>query len=67
MDLTHADWRTSSRSGVNGNCVEVALNLADGVAVRDTKDRAGGALTFTHAQWATFVGDVQNGTFDLPR
>lgn len=66
MDLSQAKWRKSSRSGGNGNCVEVATNLPDGVAVRDTKDRNGGTLVFTRAEWAAFVGGVQDGEFDLP-
>ena len=41
MDLTAADWRKSSRSSNNGNCVEVALNLPTIVAIRDSKDPHG--------------------------
>ena len=66
MDLTQAKWHKSTRSGANGNCVEVATNLPDGVAVRDTKDRDGGTLIFTRDEWAAFVSGVRNGEFDLP-
>ncbi|MFY1654283.1 MULTISPECIES: DUF397 domain-containing protein [Micromonosporaceae] len=56
MDLTGARWRTSTRSSNNGgNCVEVADNLPGRVLVRDSKDRAGGVLTFDPAAWQTFV------------
>ncbi|ROO51655.1 uncharacterized protein DUF397 [Micromonospora sp. Llam0] len=56
MDLTGARWRTSTRSSNNGgNCVEVADNLPGRVLVRDSKDRAGGVLTFDPAAWRTFV------------
>ncbi|BEL04381.1 hypothetical protein Q0Z83_025720 [Actinoplanes sichuanensis] len=42
-DLTGAVYRKSRRSGSNGgDCVEVADNLPDVVAVRDSKDRDGG-------------------------
>jgi hypothetical protein len=59
MDLTGAVWRKSSRSnGTGGNCVEVAGNLPGVVAVRDSKDPAGPALTFGPAAWRAFLGTV---------
>jgi hypothetical protein len=65
-DLTGAVWHKSTRSGGNGgDCVEVAVNLPDVVAVRDTKDPGGAALIFTHAEWVAFVGGVKAGEFDL--
>jgi hypothetical protein len=61
-----AQWRTSSRSGGNGNCVEVAF-LDDGtVAVRDSKDRGGAVLIFTPAEWDAFIGGAADHEFDLP-
>ncbi|MGW5561522.1 DUF397 domain-containing protein [Micromonospora sp. NPDC003944] len=47
-------WRTSTRSGGEGDCVEVA-GFADTVGVRDSKDRQGPVLTFTPSAWAAFV------------
>lgn len=56
MDLSSARWRKSSRSGSSGgNCVEVADNMPGVVAVRDSKDPAGPALTFTPTAWRAFV------------
>jgi hypothetical protein len=56
VDLTRATWRKSSRSNANGGaCVEVADNLTDVVAVRDSKDPTGPALTFTPASWQAFI------------
>ncbi|MEU7676492.1 DUF397 domain-containing protein [Micromonospora taraxaci] len=56
MDLSNARWRKSTRSGASGgNCVEVASNLPGVVAVRDSKDVTGPALTFAPAAWAAFV------------
>ncbi|MDG9675494.1 DUF397 domain-containing protein [Micromonospora sp. DH14] len=56
-DLTRADWRTSTRSSGNGNCVEVAT--VDGqVAVRDSKDRSGPVLAFGAVPWQAFVRRV---------
>ncbi|MGW1450554.1 DUF397 domain-containing protein [Micromonospora sp. NPDC002411] len=55
-DLTDAHWRKSTRSGGNGGeCVEVADNLPGIVAVRDSKDSHGPALTFSPTAWANFV------------
>ncbi len=48
-------WRKSTRSANEGNCVEVADNLAGVVLVRDSKDRLGPALTFGPESWRTFV------------
>ncbi|MEV6844073.1 DUF397 domain-containing protein [Actinoplanes sp. NPDC051411] len=64
-DLTGAVWHKSTRSGGNGgDCVEVAVNLPGIVAVRDSKDRAGGTLVFTASQWAAFLDGVRDGDFD---
>ncbi|WBB80417.1 DUF397 domain-containing protein [Micromonospora sp. WMMD882] len=55
-DLTGAQWRKSTRSGDNGgDCVEVADNLPGLVAVRDSKNPAGPALTFPTTAWTTFI------------
>ncbi|MEU1396965.1 DUF397 domain-containing protein [Micromonospora zamorensis] len=60
VDLTGASWRKSTRSAGNGGeCVEVADNLPGIVAVRDSKDPHGPALTFTSAAWASFVRTPQ--------
>ncbi|WP_405092509.1 DUF397 domain-containing protein [Micromonospora sp. NBC_01392] len=60
MDMTGARWRTATRSSNNGgDCVEVADNLPGRVLVRDSKDRAGGTLSFTPAAWRAFVGHAQ--------
>jgi hypothetical protein len=57
MDMTGAQWRTSTRSSNNGGaCVEVADNLSGRVLVRDTKDRDGGTLTFAPEAWRAFIG-----------
>ena len=58
-------WRKSTFSGANGGgCVEVADH--DGmIVVRDTKDRAQEALTFTDEEWVAFVAGVKAGEFDF--
>ncbi|PRY19283.1 DUF397 domain-containing protein [Pseudosporangium ferrugineum] len=62
MDLSGAIWHKSSRSSGNGgNCVEVADNLPDIVAVRDSKNPNGPVLTFDRATWRAFIEDIKHG------
>jgi hypothetical protein len=59
--LIGANWRKSTRSGDNnGNCVEVADNVVGVVGVRDSKDSAGPALTFSPAAWTAFMQTVRS-------
>lgn len=58
-DLSRARWRISSRSGDASNtCVEVA-RIPAVVAVRDSTDRNGPALTFAPAEWGAFLGRLK--------
>jgi hypothetical protein len=61
VDLSGAIWRKSARSGGATNCVEVAGGLPLIVAVRDSKDPAGPALTFALGAWDTFTARVKSG------
>lgn len=63
-DLSLAKWRKSSRSGGNGQCVEVAGNLTGIVAIRDSKNPNGPALVFSPGDWRTFVNGIKAGEFD---
>jgi hypothetical protein len=54
-------WQTSTYSGQNGDCVEVARNVPGVVAVRDSKDRGGSALTFSPADWEMFTSRIRSG------
>jgi hypothetical protein len=59
------EWRKSSRSGAQGNCVEVAANVLGVVAIRDSKDPDGPKLTFAPVEWDAFTAAVRNGEFGL--
>jgi hypothetical protein len=59
-------WRKSSYSGNGGgNCVEVASNLRNIVAVRDSKDPDGTKLAFTKRAWSEFVQRIKQGELGL--
>ncbi|MFE2311688.1 DUF397 domain-containing protein [Streptomyces sp. NPDC059441] len=53
-------WATSSYSGGNGACIEVAKTTG-GAFFRDTKDRPRGATAASSAAWTAFLGAVKAG------
>lgn len=55
------EWRTSSYSGVNGNCVEVA-HLRAGAALRDSKHPDHAVLGFPSSEWHAFLSALGDGT-----
>ena len=59
MDLFNAVWHKSSYSGQSGNCVEVARNLPELVAVRDSKEPDGAKLMVSQATWRAFIRGVR--------
>jgi len=64
-DLRRAEWRTSTFSGGNGSCVEVASNLPGIIAIRDSKDPQGPALIFTPREWTAFLAGIRADEFGL--
>jgi len=70
-DLSRVTWRKSSHSnGSGGSCVEIAVlgsapEHGHHVAVRDSKDPRGPALTFTARQWHDFTAAVKAHELDL--
>jgi hypothetical protein len=51
------DWHTSSHSGNEGHCVEVAKGVMTGV--RDTQNRDLGQLSFDSQEWSALVNAVR--------
>jgi Domain of unknown function (DUF397) len=62
-DLSRAMWRKSSYSNASGSCVEIAVPaeaIAEhDVAVRDSKDPHGPALTFSARHWHAFTAAIK--------
>jgi uncharacterized protein DUF397 len=63
-ELDGATWHKSSYSGSDNNCVERGILPTCRQAVRDTKDRARGALLFEASAWQAFVDAVRDGELD---
>jgi hypothetical protein len=59
------EWRKSSHSMNNTECVEFAVPGASTVAVRDSKDPHGPSLCFSSDAWVAFVTEVGQGRFGL--
>jgi Domain of unknown function (DUF397) len=55
-------WRKSSYSNSGANCVEVARTRSGNVAVRDSRNAGGGALSFRPDEWQAFIAKAQDMT-----
>jgi Domain of unknown function (DUF397) len=68
-DLARATWRKSSYSNASGSCVEIAVLTGavgeHGIAIRDSKDPHGPALTFTTRQWHDFAVAIKTSELYL--
>ncbi|WP_416900806.1 DUF397 domain-containing protein [Micromonospora echinospora] len=62
MKALDSQWRTSSRSGGNGACLE-ARYADDTTQIRDSRDRQGPVLVFGPAQWTRFIEGVKASAF----
>ncbi|MFE9424637.1 DUF397 domain-containing protein [Kitasatospora sp. NPDC006697] len=58
-DLSAIEWRKSTYSDAQRDCVEVALAPCT-VPVRDSKDPAGPALVFPPSAWSTFIDGIKS-------
>lgn len=48
------NWKKPSRSGNNGQCVEVRL-VDDVVEVRNSNDPSGPFVSYTRGEWEMFI------------
>jgi len=62
--LGFLNWRKSTASNPNGDCVEVAPLPAGGVAVRNSRAPRGTALIYTRAEIEAFLAGAKAGEFD---
>jgi Domain of unknown function (DUF397) len=63
-NLQELDWRKARESVGSGACVEAAGTGDGGVAIRNSRDPKGPALTFTGPEFAAFCEGVKKGEFD---
>ncbi|GAQ55257.1 DUF397 domain-containing protein [Streptomyces acidiscabies] len=56
------EYRKSSYSHEDGECVEVATNLPTLIAVRDSKSPTGPNLRLTPPTWTAFETALREGT-----
>lgn len=66
MTESPTGWFKSSYSQQGGDCVEVAFQATDVIAVRDSKNPSGPALSFTSSEWDAFTTNLRSGAFADP-
>lgn len=57
-DLSDAIWHSSTYSGGNNECLELAHGIPALAPVRDSKDPAGPVIPFGRDAWRAFVAGV---------
>jgi Domain of unknown function (DUF397) len=64
-DLSRAVWRKARASYANGGCVEVAANLGDVIAVRDSSRPDDGAHVVSRSVFDALLADLKSGRYDI--
>ncbi|MGP3736251.1 DUF397 domain-containing protein [Streptomyces sp. GDS52] len=57
-DLSGAKWRSSSHSGGNNECLELAHEVTAFAPIRDSKNPSGPVIPFGRAAWGAFVAHL---------
>ncbi|MCX4685795.1 DUF397 domain-containing protein [Kitasatospora purpeofusca] len=65
FDPSSVNWRKSTYSGGDNECIEVADGAPGVFPVRDSKDPMGPSLVFTIEAWGAFVAGVRVGEFGV--
>ncbi|MFD9944134.1 DUF397 domain-containing protein [Nonomuraea sp. NPDC059023] len=64
-ELDRAIWRKATRSGDNGNCLEVAPLSGGRVGIRDTEAPDQAPYVVSASVWAAFIDGAKRGEFDF--
>lgn len=62
-NTNRVDWRKSTFSGANGDCVEVA-DTGELIAMRHSKEPGQGTLFYSRAEMDAFIKGCKAGEFD---
>ncbi|WP_405612661.1 DUF397 domain-containing protein [Streptomyces sp. NBC_00076] len=57
-DLSGATWHSSTYSGGNNECVEIADNIPALIPIRDSKHPTGPVIAFTLHAWRPFIAHL---------
>ncbi|RFU87494.1 DUF397 domain-containing protein [Streptomyces triticagri] len=58
--MTEFEFVKSSHSSSGGECVEIALNIPDTVAIRDSKHPDAGTIRLTSPAWEALLPHLQD-------
>jgi len=61
----YSQWRKSSYSGEQTNCVEFRTTPNGEVEVRNSNRIEAGSLKFTPSEWRAFIAGAKDGEFDI--
>jgi hypothetical protein len=64
-DLSRAIWRKAQASYANGGCVEIAANLGDVIALRDSTRPGDGAHVVRQSAFEALLADLKCGRYDI--